>query len=106
MKIASSSSVPPSLQNRNICNSKNTKKIYADDCISGWFLVGSEEDNNLKLVPVSSEWRKAGEEKKPLLILAKSDLRNLETPWLWVTEKVKDDLILGFGKAKKTLLRY
>lgn len=57
-------------------------------------------------MPVSSEWRKAGYEKKSSLILVKKDLRNLETPWLWVAERVKDDLILGFGKAKKTLLRY
>lgn len=103
------SSVPPShltKLNRNIGSSNNTKKIYADDCISRWFLVGSEEDNNLHLVPLSSEWRRGPEDKKPSVILAKSGYRKLETPWLWVTEKVEDDLILGFGRAKKTLLRY
>ncbi|XP_010427123.1 PREDICTED: uncharacterized protein LOC104712030 [Camelina sativa] len=102
------SSVPPSLRpklNKNLA-SANTKIIYAKDCITRWFLVCSEsEDNNFQLVPVSSLWRKDAEEKS-LVILAKSEIGKLETPWLWVTEKVEDDLIMGFDRAKKTLLRY
>ncbi|XP_024013541.1 uncharacterized protein LOC18021178 [Eutrema salsugineum] len=101
------SSVPPSLPTKLKKNPRNvnTKIIYANDCISRWFLVGSEENNNFQLVPVSSEWRRDAEEK-PLVILAKSDLGKLENPWLWVTEKLEDDLIIGFGRAKKTLLRF
>lgn len=105
------SSVPPSLltkPKRNL-GSTNTKKIYADDCISKWFLVCSQENNSYRLVvPASSdsvEWRK-GAEEKPSLILVTSDFKKLETPWLRVAEKVENDLILGFGRAKKTLLRY
>ncbi|XP_023637760.1 uncharacterized protein LOC17886738 [Capsella rubella] len=102
------SSVPPSLRpklNKNI-GSANTKIIYANDCITRWFLVGSESvDNNFQLVPVSSDWMKDAEEKS-LVILAKSDVGKLGAPWLWVTEKVEDDLITGFERAKKALLRY
>ncbi|CAD5325786.1 unnamed protein product [Arabidopsis thaliana] len=102
------SSVPPSLlkkHNKNV-GSTNTKIIYANGYISRWFLVGSDsEDSNFQLVPGSSEWRKDAEEKS-LVILAKSDLGKLENPWLWVTEKVEDDIIMGFDRAKKTLLGY
>ncbi|CAL9246417.1 unnamed protein product [Arabidopsis halleri] len=102
------SSVPPSLLtklNKNL-GSTNTKIIYANDFISRWFLVGSEsEDKNFQLVPVSLKWKKDAEEKS-LGVLAKSDFGKQETPWLWVTEKVEDDLIKGFDRAKKTLLRY
>ncbi|KAG7560819.1 hypothetical protein ISN45_Aa05g023070 [Arabidopsis thaliana x Arabidopsis arenosa] len=102
------SSVPPSLLtklNKNL-GSTNTKIIYANDFIYRWFLVGSEsEDKNFQLVPVSLKWRNDAEEKS-LGILAKSDFGKQETPWLWVTEKVEDDLIKGFDRAKKTLLRY
>ncbi|KAF3521787.1 hypothetical protein F2Q69_00049018 [Brassica cretica] len=52
--------------------------ICANDCSSRWFLVGSEDNNSFQLV--------------------------LETPWLRVTEK-EDDLLLGFGRAMKRLLR-
>ncbi|CAA7046172.1 unnamed protein product [Microthlaspi erraticum] len=106
-------SVPPSLltkHNRNLGSIKNTKKIYADDYISKWFLVGSQENNNYRLVvPASSdpvEWRKGAEEKPLLILVMTSDFKKLETPWLCVAEKVENDLILGFGRAKKTLLRY
>ncbi|KAJ4895800.1 Uncharacterized protein Rs2_22594 [Raphanus sativus] len=96
------SSVPPSLPTKH----KNTKIIYANDFISRWFLVGSEHNNNsFQLVPVSPEWRRWPEDKS-LVILVKSESEKLGTPWLWVAEKVENDLILGFGRAKKMLLRY
>ncbi|CDY71064.1 BnaAnng35970D [Brassica napus] len=95
------SSVPPSLLTKH----KNTKIIYANDFISRWFLVGSEDNNSFQLVPVSSEWRRESEDK-PLVMLAKSESGKLEDPWLWVAEKVENDLMLGFGRAKETLLRY
>ncbi|KAL0714383.1 hypothetical protein Bca4012_021362 [Brassica carinata] len=99
---ARASSVPPSLLTKH----KNTKIIYANDFISRWFLVGSEDNNNnFQLVPVSSEWRRESEDK-PLVMLVKSEFGKLETPWLWVAEKVENDLMLGFSRAKKTLLRY
>ncbi|KAL1212510.1 hypothetical protein V5N11_036085 [Cardamine amara subsp. amara] len=101
------SSVPPSHHtnfNKNI-GSKNTKIIYANDCISRWFLVGSQDENNFQLVPVSTEWRRGAGEKS-LVILVKRDLGKLETPWLCAAEKMVEDLILGFGRAKKTILRY
>ncbi|KAJ0247019.1 DNA-directed RNA polymerase subunit alpha [Hirschfeldia incana] len=97
------SSVPPSL----LTNHKNTKIIKANDFISRWFLVGTEHNNNsFQLVPVSPEWRRGPEDKQPLVMLAKSDAGKMETPWLWVAEKVEDDLILGFDRAKKMPLRY
>ncbi|CAH2064157.1 unnamed protein product [Thlaspi arvense] len=96
------STLPPFLLTKgNI----NTKIIYANDCISRWFLVGSEDNNSFQLMPASSEWKRVAEDKS-LVILVKSDFRKLETPWLWVTEMVEDDLVLGFGRAKKTLLRF
>ncbi|XP_010427106.1 PREDICTED: uncharacterized protein LOC104712010 [Camelina sativa] len=102
------SSVPPSLRpklNKNL-GSADTKFINAKDCITRWFLVCLEsEDNNFQLVPVSSLWRRDAEEKS-LAILTKSEIGKLDTPWLWLTEKVEDDLIIGFDRAKKTLLRY
>uniref|UniRef100_A0A0D3DT00 DUF7903 domain-containing protein n=1 Tax=Brassica oleracea var. oleracea TaxID=109376 RepID=A0A0D3DT00_BRAOL len=98
---ARASSVPPSLLTKH----KNTKIIHANDFISRWFLVGSEYNNSFQLVPVSSEWRR-GSEDKPLVMLLKNDSSKLKTPWLWVAEKVENDLILGFGRAKETLIRY
>ncbi|CAN7094964.1 unnamed protein product [Brassica rapa subsp. narinosa] len=95
------SSVPPSLLTKH----KNTKIIYANDFISRWFLVGSEDNNSFQLVPVSLEWRSESEDK-PLVVLANSESGKLEDPWLWVAEKVENDLMLGFGRAKEMLLRY
>ncbi|CAH8382735.1 unnamed protein product [Eruca vesicaria subsp. sativa] len=95
------SSVPPSLHTKL----KNTKIIYANDFISRWFLVGSEENNSFQLVPVSSEWRR-GSEEKPLVVLAKSESEKFETPWLWLADKVENDLMLGFNRAKKMILRH
>ncbi|KAH0864986.1 hypothetical protein HID58_082197 [Brassica napus] len=95
------SSAPPSLLTKH----KNTKIIYANDFISRWFVVGSEDNNSFQLVPVSLGWRRESEDK-PLVMLAKSESGKLEDPWLWIAEKVENDLMLGFGRAKGTLLRY
>ncbi|EOA24246.1 hypothetical protein CARUB_v10017482mg [Capsella rubella] len=103
------SSVPP-LSKLNKKPGKDDKTIiYAYDYISRLFLVGVHDDDedyfHLQLVPVSSEWKRDTEEKS-LGILVKSDFVKPENPWLWVSEKVEDVLILGFGRAKKMLLSY
>ncbi|KAF3574866.1 hypothetical protein F2Q69_00061823 [Brassica cretica] len=41
-----------------------------------------------------------------MVMLAKSESGKLEDPWLWIAEKVENDHMLGFGRAKGTLLRY
>ncbi|XP_010431345.1 PREDICTED: uncharacterized protein LOC104715651 [Camelina sativa] len=94
----------PTKPNKNLW-SRDRTIIYADDWISRLLLVGSNGDDSFQLVPVSSEWRRDTEEKS-LVILTKSNYIKPENPWLWVAAKVEDDLILGFGRAKKMLLRY
>ncbi|XP_010412766.1 PREDICTED: uncharacterized protein LOC104699120 [Camelina sativa] len=102
--VAVRASPVPTKPNKTLGNSDRTI-IYADDWISRLLLVSSNGDDSFQLVPVSSEWRRDTEEKS-LVILTKSDYIKPENPWLWVAAKVEDDLILGFGRAKKMLLRY
>ncbi|XP_010558845.1 PREDICTED: uncharacterized protein LOC104827370 [Tarenaya hassleriana] len=94
-------------------NDQDRKVIYAKDCISKWFFVGSDgtEDEispSVQLVPVSSdssEWR-AG--RKPLVLVnndagekdAKFGATEGRTPWLSVAEKVEGDIFMAFELAK------
>ncbi|KAL1193674.1 hypothetical protein V5N11_017567 [Cardamine amara subsp. amara] len=88
--------------------------IYSGDSISRWFIFGSngiedEVPSHVKLVPLTSDSVERRNGEKPL-VLMKNNVQSVNmnigeseeerTKWLLVAEKVVDDLVLAYERAK------
>ncbi|KAG7569640.1 hypothetical protein ISN45_Aa04g023360 [Arabidopsis thaliana x Arabidopsis arenosa] len=98
----------------SISSDKHNKIIYSGDSISKWFLVGSNgiEDEfppYVKLVPLSSDSVECRKGEKPS-ILMNNNVENVNmnigeskgerSQWQLVAEKVMEDLVLAYERAK------
>ncbi|XP_020882851.1 uncharacterized protein LOC9315812 isoform X3 [Arabidopsis lyrata subsp. lyrata] len=98
----------------NSSSDKRNKIIYSGDSISKWFLVGSngiedEFPSFVKFVPLSSDSVECRKGEKPS-ILMNNNVQNVNmniggskderTQWLLVAEKVVEDLVLAYERAK------
>ncbi|KAK2993805.1 hypothetical protein RJ640_027683, partial [Escallonia rubra] len=118
----SSSPTPESLIPRHVEKGKNiyslqgVKIIYGNDAIHRWFTVGLADEIELSsatcLKPVSFESieRKRGE--KPLALVLNDRVKEenkevteifLNSPWNFVAENVKQDLLSAFEKVKNEI---
>ncbi|XP_056854681.1 uncharacterized protein LOC130504119 [Raphanus sativus] len=98
-------------------NSSNSDKrdriIYSGDSITKWFLIGSNgiEDEippSAKLVPLSSDSVLCKKGKKPSILMNINDHNESEeeeerTRWLLIAEKVQEDLVLAYERAKTAM---
>ncbi|EFH57856.1 hypothetical protein ARALYDRAFT_345626 [Arabidopsis lyrata subsp. lyrata] len=100
----------------NSSSDKRNKIIYSGDSISKWFLVGSngiedEFPSFVKFVPLSSDSVECRKGEKPSILMnnnVQNDLVNMNiggskderTQWLLVAEKVVEDLVLAYERAK------
>ncbi|XP_020882848.1 uncharacterized protein LOC9315812 isoform X1 [Arabidopsis lyrata subsp. lyrata] len=107
----------------NSSSDKRNKIIYSGDSISKWFLVGSngiedEFPSFVKFVPLSSDSVECRKGEKPSILMNNNvqnvwfficlDLVNMNiggskderTQWLLVAEKVVEDLVLAYERAK------
>ncbi|PIN11154.1 hypothetical protein CDL12_16248 [Handroanthus impetiginosus] len=103
-------SVIPRFQRNLNISSKNyaARIVYAENAISKWFVVGlvdeSRVSNLARLEPVAMDYfdRKSGE--KPLVLVLKENGGEAsefsENPWIFVVEKVKEDLVSSFQQVK------
>ncbi|PNS90139.1 hypothetical protein POPTR_019G030300v4 [Populus trichocarpa] len=87
---------------------KSGKIVYADRCISKWFAVGLDDDDNfpphIHLEPISLEYveRKSGE--KPLVLVnsvvteedSKLERNCSRSPWEIIAEEVQQELLSSF----------
>ncbi|KAJ6858331.1 hypothetical protein NC652_040797 [Populus alba x Populus x berolinensis] len=87
---------------------KSGKIVYADRCISKWFAVGLDDDDNfpphIHLQPISLEYvdRKSGE--KPLVLVnsvateedSKLERNCSRSPWEVIAEEVQQELLSSF----------
>ncbi|CAE6036991.1 unnamed protein product [Arabidopsis arenosa] len=98
----------------NSSSDKHNKIIYSGDSISKWFLVGSngiEDDvpSYVKFVPLSSDSVECRKGAKPS-ILMNNNVQNVNmnigegkderTQWQLVADKVMEDLVLAYERAK------
>ncbi|CAN8317103.1 unnamed protein product [Cochlearia groenlandica] len=117
-----SSPVPDSLvtkfkKNLNFKNSSSADKlnriIYSGNSISKWFLVGSNgiEDEispSFMPVPVSSDSVECINGEKPSILMSKNvqtvSEKEERTWWMLVADKVTEDLVLAYERAKTTMV--
>ncbi|KAF8093029.1 hypothetical protein N665_0392s0004 [Sinapis alba] len=92
---------------------KRNRIIYSEDSISKWFLIGSNgiEDEippSAKLVPLSSDSVQCKKGEKPSILMNINDQKESEeeeerTRWLLIAEKVQEDLVLAYERAKTAM---
>ncbi|CAH2058821.1 unnamed protein product [Thlaspi arvense] len=83
--------------------------VYSGDSISKWFLTGSDgiEDEippYVKLVPLTSDSVECKKGEKPSILMNNNVPKESEeeerSQWLLVAEKVEEDLLLAYERAK------
>ncbi|CAH8310618.1 unnamed protein product [Eruca vesicaria subsp. sativa] len=91
---------------------KRNRIIYSGDSITKWFLIGSNgiEDAippSAKLVPLTSDSVQCKKGQKPSILMNINDHKQSEeeeevnrTRWLLIAEKVQEDLLLAYERAK------
>ncbi|KAG2332506.1 hypothetical protein Bca52824_003686 [Brassica carinata] len=92
---------------------KRNRIIYSADSISKWFLIGTNgiEDEippSAKLVPLSSDSVQCKKGEKPSILMNINDHKESEekeerTKWLLIAEKILDDLVLAYERAKTAM---
>ncbi|XP_010509115.1 PREDICTED: uncharacterized protein LOC104785572 [Camelina sativa] len=91
----------------NSSSDKCNRIVYSGDSISKWFLVGSngiedEVPSYVKFVPLSSDVECRKGEKPSVLMLnnLQNESEEKKEQWLLVAEKVEEDLVLAYERAK------
>uniref|UniRef100_A0A1J3E341 DUF7903 domain-containing protein n=1 Tax=Noccaea caerulescens TaxID=107243 RepID=A0A1J3E341_NOCCA len=107
------SPVPDSLVTKfKGCSDKLNRIVYSGDSMSKWFLIGSNgiEDEippSAKFVTLSSDSVECRNGKKPSILMSNNVQKESEeearTRWLLVAEKVEEDLVLAYEKAKTVM---
>ncbi|KAL0844512.1 hypothetical protein Bca101_017758 [Brassica carinata] len=92
---------------------KRNRIIYSTDSISKWFLIDTNgiEDEippSAKLVPLSSDSVQCKKGEKPSILMNIHDHKESEekeerTKWLLIAEKILDDLVLAYERAKTAM---
>lgn len=94
---------------------KRNRIIYAGDSITKWFLIGSNgiEDEippSAKLFPLSSDSVQTKKGEKPSILMNTNDHKKSEeeeeeerAQWLLIAEKVQEDLVLAYERAKTAM---
>ncbi|KAJ0262280.1 Uncharacterized protein HA466_0052430 [Hirschfeldia incana] len=92
---------------------KRNRIIYSQDSISKWFLIGTNgiEDEippSAKLFPLSSDSLQCKKGEKPSILMNINDQKESEdkeerTRCLFIAEKVLDDLVLAYERAKTAI---
>uniref|UniRef100_M4C784 DUF7903 domain-containing protein n=1 Tax=Brassica campestris TaxID=3711 RepID=M4C784_BRACM len=92
---------------------KRDRIIYSGDSITKWFLIGSNgiEDEiplSAKLVPLSSDSVLCKKGIKPSILMSINDHNESReeeerTRWLLIAEKVQEDLVLAYERAKTAM---
>ncbi|EOA26436.1 hypothetical protein CARUB_v10025332mg [Capsella rubella] len=101
----------------NSSNGYPNRIVYSGDSISKWFLVGSngieaEVPSYVKFEPLSSDSVECRKGVKPSVLMHNNvqnanmnigESEEQRTQWLFVAEKVEEDLVLAYERAKTNM---